>query len=77
MKECRISGDMVIGNVCRLIPGNDSDACYLLREVQSEPSLEGIKRLESLCSRLTACQFQNDVMWLIKEKTVTIQRNGH
>lgn len=67
MKECRIPGNTVLGEACRLIPGTGKESCYFWLDVEGE-SEKTVECLEPLVNRTLGCLFQQDVLERIKEK---------
>lgn len=67
MKECGISGDSVMGHICRGIPGIDIEDCYFWQAAQLE-SAEAISGLRAIVEKHLECPFQKEVLAYIEQR---------
>lgn len=67
MKECGIPEDLLIGYMCRRIPGTGKESCYLWQAAQRE-SAQTIGDLRTVIERHPECPFQKEVLVYIEQR---------
>lgn len=70
MEKCGVPKGVLIGEGCRLIPGEGVESCYFATEVECEKreSRGTVGHLEGLIKRSVGCPFQKEVLKRIEGK---------